>query len=1455
MDGYIQQEVLVEPGSQLLKPFTDLFSCHGVWDAREARFSRCALLFISLIPGIVAILVLIINISRPLSRRRPQWLRNFIQDGRKGDQWHKDSACKQFERWNLLLLLVCAAVLMLDLIMLLWLNPNLMDLSPTIAWATTILLLIVEKPRSAPLGCLTIFISIFITQLVLYLNASSNTQVANIPCILSTFCSLASIVIILNQPLRNSNLPFNGIAASFISPTSNLRSPEELLTPWQFMTVSWMSPLLSIGAKRQLNDEDVWSLPQEFQHKGLHERFRDLEGSVFQRLLKANGLDLFILTVLGLLELAARLSLPALLQQLLRSMKDTAVTTRASVVYASIALVVRLISCQSSVFSTWYGRRCYERGRGEMITMLHEKALSRKIISATECVEEKTAEKRPASTGKILNLMKNDVFEVAERFWKFQSLITTPLELIFSVVLIWQLIGWSALFGVIPVLIAQIVNIGIAKIFLKWERVRRAATDNRLQKSSQFVEAIRHLRWYGWQETWLDEIIAARKEELREKVKTILIAILINFMNMLASCLFPVVAFYFYTVWANLPLRIDIAFPALQLFSYLESSLKDIPDLIIALARARIAVQRIEEFMSEPDKEQGLSELDKKQDRLKFGVCEDDTQLRVHKAFFAWPGQHVNVLHDVTLKFPIGLTVILGEVGSGKTALLEALLGEMDIRDGWVTRSSSIFGYCAQSPWLQSMSIKDNILFFSPYEAERYREVLEICQLNLDLDSFKDGDCFCVGENGIGLSGGQKARVTLARAVYSQANILLLDDPLAALDYQTAEAIVKKCFLGPLMKGRTIILVTHRVNLVQDYAQQIIEISAGRARVLDHDASFKNPSRILSNKSSGDQKAEETNEVKRTIDKFLEDEKRVHGGVKTRVYWEYIKAGKLRYWVMLIVTTSIANSFALGQGYFLKEWGEAYNRQPFINGIISGFFERFPSPQTDVFPWLWIFFAFAITRSITTLFVYSNSLVIVYKTGQKTFKDVMQRVSHATFRFYDVTPIGRLMNRLTSDIAIIDDNINTQLRTTVFHAITWIGSIMIIASVTPLFLAFSILLSAIFVFIFSRFLPASQSLRRLQMVSLSPLMSNFVSLLYGLSTVRAFRVQSRFQGRVIENTDSFQKMDHFFWSLQAWLMYRFDALSACSTFLLTLLALYTGVSSGLTAYVLSATSLYVSATHAICQRYGQLQMDFVSFERIVELLHIEQEHIGSINPPAAWPTFGGDIIFDNVTIRYASHLKPALCNISFCIPGGSTTALLGRTGSGKSTLALSILATTLPSEGVISINGIDIAECNTQTLRHRITFLAQDPVLFTGSMRQNLDPLNEHSDEDCFSVLQRICGKHHWTLNTKIDIGGRNLSQGQRQLVGLARAVLRRSSVIILDEATASIDTETAETIQGILRNELSESTVITIAHRLEAVRGADFFVRLEGGKVIEQGRVTSGTMRENSLGEGSSAE
>ena len=613
------------------------------------------------------------------------------------------------------------------------------------------------------------------------------------------------------------------------------------------------------------------------------------------------------------------------------------------------------------------------------------------------------------------------------------------------------------------------INVFTARALLRWERTRRAATDSKLQIISQFVEAIRHLRWYGWQDAWLGQIMEARQHELNLRVITSLWSILINFTNAFANGMFPVAAFYAYTYLAGQPLRIDIAFPALQLFSMLETNLRELPGLITALLNAYIAVQRLETFMSEPNKVD--TEV----------LPTAATHLELRHASIAWPGTSRLVLQDVTITFPIGLTIVCGKVGAGKTALLQALLGELDKRGGELIRSTEMVGYSAQTPWLQCMSIRENILFSSPYEESRYKQVIAACALTEDLANFNHGDLSNIGENGIGLSGGQRARVALARTVYSQANILLLDDPLSALDQQTAEIVVRRCLGGSLLAGRIIVLVTHRTDLCHSLAEQIVEISEGRARILGPEASFSDSLRLIrssdsTTNTSNEREAEQ--QLAAVPDKFIEDEHRASGGVRARVYWTYIKAAKLRWWIALVCVLAVYRIIAFGQTWFLKQWGEAYDQPQEL--LISNPFENFPSPEVNVRPWLVGFFLITAARAIMFLISRCFMLVIIYIAGRRMFKDIMKRISFATFRFYDVTPVGRLMNRLTSDIGTIDGNISEQFHNVVWLLIGWVSSIIIIASITPGFLLFSFILTVGFALIFLRFLPTSQSLRRLE---------------------------------------------------------------------------------------------------------------------------------------------------------------------------------------------------------------------------------------------------------------------------------------------------------------------------------------------------------------------------------------
>ncbi|TAQ86636.1 hypothetical protein B7494_g5061 [Chlorociboria aeruginascens] len=1446
------QSILISPQSQVAFQSFATRECNQFWDPVEARICPSYLPYICIFPSLGGAIIVLGHVLRLGISYRPRWLRPFVEEVIPRETFKQARSYRDMETY--------------------------VPITGGVSRAGMVAIL---RPRTTPISLLILYTSIAVSNVIIMVETHSfqfqnGQKILPIQLVLAIF----AIVTIFNMPLRDPRLFNDEIAPVFTTSTFEFKTPEDNLTLFQYFTVSWMAPLIDMGKERQLNHEDVWAPSYEFETAHIHENFRELKGSVVMRIAEANVVDLVIQSVTGVVDLMTTFAGPILLQQLLRAMENPLAPTSAAIKYAVAALVVRLISTQLGVINLWHCRRSFERTRGALFCMLYEKSLSRKIIGADEKEADrednsiggvghnqeqpkkdfatrlyeslakpfrklaflgkpKEVARNRSSMGKTLNILRNDIYAISQRLWEFQNLITKPLGLVFSVILIWKLIGWPCLIGVCTVVTGQIVNALFARALLRWERIRRNATDSKLQQVSQFVEAIRHLRWYAWQNSWLVQVMEARKHELDLRVVTGLWNILIAFTNELSSGLFPVAAFYAYSVLAGQRLSVDIAFPALQVFSMLETNLRDLPGLITVLLDAYVSAGRINDFLAEPDvddqrwKEHGKSKArDNQQPNGTFdasGIIEVEIDppstglLELKGASFAWPGRTDTVLNDVTLSFPLGLTVICGEVGSGKTALLQAMLGELDNKGGEFSRPDEMIAYCAQTPWLQSMSIRDNILFASPYEEERYKKVLEVCALVLDMANFKHGDMSNIGESGIGLSGGQRARVALARAVYSRAKILLLDDPISALDHQTAEFIVKNCLAGSLMRDRKVILVTHRTELCHGLAQQIVEVSGGSVRTLDIDEVMQNITPRTDNSDStlaGEETEEQNDKALDKPEKFIEDEHRVHGGVKAAVYWEYIKAGRFKWWAILIALLAIVRLVDVGETWFLKAWGEAYDTPFYTTGPLDGL----PSPEDNVRPWLIGFTVIAFVKSGMFLFSKCFMLVIVYCTGATMFRDVLTRVSHASFRFYDVTPIGRLMNRLTSDINTIDGNISSKFEAAAFLAISWTTSLVVIGSVTPIFLVFSIVLTISFVVIFLHFLPTSQDLRRLEFVSLTPLMSDFVALVDGLPTVRAFCAQHRFQNGVIAVTDAFSKMDHFYWSLQAWLGYRFDILSGCSSLILTLIAIYTGISSGLTAFVLIAASQFVNATHLICRIYGQLQMDFVSVERIVELLHLDQEKPGEISPPAWWPSLNGDIMFEDVTIKYAPHLDPSLSNLTFHIPAGSQTVIVGRTGSGKSTLAMALLATVIPSEGRIMIDNIDIATVDKQALRQRITFVAQDPVLFPGSMRRNLDPLGEYEDKECEDVLAKICGRYKWTLDTNVEAGGRNLSQGQRQLIGLARTLLRRSPIVILDEATASIDVETSKIIQDILYTEMKGRTVITIAHRLEAVKHADYF-------------------------------
>ena len=1231
--------------------------------------------------------------------------------------------------------------------------------------------------------------------------------------------------------------------------------------------------------------------------------------------------------------------------------------------YALLLLVRGVFAAQLSTLVTFYGRRTYERSRGVLMMMIHEKSLKRKMFDSLGEEESKkkrapvslnqgggrlddahpngTASEAPTlplsdsnkslrtrnlqkattepklflsklrdvldvikaflesstklfrpttesrakpvssiTTGFVLNLVRSDTHEVSLRFREVDRLIKEPLGLIIAIWLIWALLGPSCFLGILVIAVAQLLNTILTRLQIRWRRYLKSATDKRVQLNSQYLEVIRHLRWYAWQDVWLEKVMLVRQHELNVRAVSMMLNLTTYFLTVCASGTFPVVAFIAYTALSGNELRIDLIFPALKLFEDLKNRLKDLPNLVTCLLNGYVSLERIDQYMDAPE----IVPEDKIP--TPSNLLDTDPKLLVLvNCTFCWPGTTVPVLRQVSLRAETGLTLIFGRIGSGKTALLQALLGELDMVVGHCELPHTAVGYCSQTPWLQDMSIRENILFYSQYEEQRYRDVLDACALMPDIATFAEGDQSLIGEkwvflfgflrtltkiSGITLSGGQRARVALARAMYSKSRVLLLDDPLAALDHNTAHTVVTKCFSGPLAFGRVILLVTHSTQLVHHLAIQYAEVFEGTIKV-----SPDNPFSTTAIAEDDAPPAEETNSRIHTHETnglnssprpAIKEEGREQGGVKAKVWLTFIKAGKF-WWILLCVMMVVTRILGVAQEWFLKAWGEGYADHNSTSGITEQTGKSsyqvqssllstgppstlwnldpsklLPSPRENLRPWILVLLLVTITRSFS-LFMYAVSqLTATYATSKFMFAQAMEKISHATFGYYDITPTGQLMNRMTADISVLGEAIH-YLAATIFSASHFVSSLLVISTISMPFLLLSCGLVGMFVWIFSIYLPTSRGLKRLEAVCLSPLFTAFGEILrdQGVVTVRAFCAQRFFHDRAVSVVDQYQSVGHFYWSVQTWISFRYENIAAFSTFTLIAISLAIDLSPGMTAFMLVNASAFIESTPTLCRRFGDLQTEFISVERLEELLRLEQEPIGTVKPPAAWPRLGSEVVFENVTIRYGEGLEPSLRDITLHIPGGSTTAITGRTGSGKSTLVAALLKIVRPEAGSISIDNLPLKDIDVNQLRRRVTFVPQDPVLFVGSIRQNLDPIEEFTDNECETVLAQVTAGsagHSWDLNSHVESGGKNLSQGQRQLIGITRAILRRSAVVILDEATASIDVETSKHLQRILREELKESTIITIAHRADAVENADYIVVLENGRVLSQSGV-----------------
>lgn len=1429
---------------------------------------RIELRILIALPAVSLAILTLYSLRNVIQRNLPTWLQPFAKDDGTSDEAEGSPPPKQkrWTAWTYLLGAVCMAGLVLSFLRAILVFPRQPAVMlEAVPWVVASLIWSYDRPSKAPRLLLTLLVFILVAYLAsCSLHFLNHTLLGLDPYRLSqAILSLVGIILIGNMPLRPLELSSSKIGSANGPPSSSLRSPEDNLTLFQFWTMKWVYPLAKVEKARPLSVKDVWQLPFEYQHLRLYHAFKDLKGDLVWRLGRANGLDLTIATALSVTERVAEVSNIRLAARLYQALDRN--DTEKAVFWCLAMFLVDGGRQLAKTTGSWYSRKAYERSRGETFIGLFVKMLSR-VVPASDMLEkspdEDVREKppnpfvwlfskccgrrskyiqlqdeqkdtdQPASNAKVINLLRGDAYEISQRFWELCKMISAPIKIGFTAYYLFDIMGWPAMVGCGAMAIFIVINFLLMNKNIQMERQRTMHTDQRAQAVGHFVEASRALKLNGWTEFWQQRILSFRKSEMLKRLHMSYMSALIAMTTVTGGMLYPLASIGLYTLVEGQKLPNEVIWPSLQLFAQLEVTVKELFDLISATWKATIPVGRVHKFMEEPDQDQtsGDSNVSNVQD------------IAFKNASFAWPHKHVTMLHGLNLSFPSGLTIVKGKVGTGKSGLLLAALNEMEIQGGNLIRPSEPIAYAQQLPWLQNKSIRDNIIFHARYDRQRYKDTLRACALGPDLAILPGGDANKLEEGGVGLSGGQKARVALARAVYSPARILLLDDPLAALDHDTASLIVRRLLQGPLAKDRTIVMATHRDELVLRIADQVVEVADGTARTLTPDEvqeELKHPHHESVHDSSANDDSDSHGHVSDEVASEEEEPEEAGriGSIKFPVYLKYMRAGGLHLWLSLALFHLASRVCDISRAQLLELWGRDTAADTSSIGAVHRLWGiiDLPDPNDSPKVWVSILGAFSVGQVVSYTIAQYLLARICFHAASGLFETAIDRVGKATFRYHDTTPTGQLKNRLIADMGMVDGGILTPLESCIANMITLLASLAAITVQQPILLIFLLGMVGLFRYFFTLYLPISRALRRMEMRYLTPILSNVGVMQHGLVTIRALRVERHFQERHLDAVDDFQKHDHFYWGMSFWLDFRLSMSSAIMRAVLVLFMVWWGTPASVIGFVLTQAGVAVIMVQQLCEKFATLQLDAVSLERVDMLNEILEETNGDEQPPEDWPRKEDDIKFENMSFRYDEHLPKVLDDVSFEIPGGSTCAVLGRTGSGKSTIANALLATEIPASGTVKIGGYDLSVIDRTALRHRVTFIQQDPTLFPGTLRDNIDPQGRFSDSECLNAIQRVLGPG-WTLDTRVDAGGKNLSQGQRQLVSIGRAIVRRSGLVILDEATASIDRKTAAKVQRLLREELSGSTVVTIAHRLEAVEDAGWCLRLKDGRVQECG-------------------
>ncbi|KAL6271327.1 hypothetical protein ACE6H2_028238 [Prunus campanulata] len=1284
---------------------------------------------------------------------------------------------------------------------------------------------------------------------------------------------------------------FRGVTGIHVSGHSDLQEPllleEEAgclkVTPYHeaglfsLATLSWLNPLLSIGAKRPLEIKDIPLLaPQDrakTTYKILNSNWEKLKAenpskqpSLAWAILKSFWKEAACNAIFAGLNTLVSYVGPFMISYFVDYLGGIETFPHEGYILAGTFFAAKLVETLTT--RQWY--------LGVDILGMHVRSALTAMVYRKGLRLSSTA-KQSHTSGEIVNYMAVDVQRIGDYSWYLHDMWMLPMQIILALAILYKNVGIASVATLIATIISIVLTVPVAKIQEDYQDKLMTAKDERMRKTSECLRNMRILKLQAWEDRYRLKLEEMRGVEFKWLRKALYSQAFITFMFW-SSPIFVSAVTFGTSIFLGHHLTAGGVLSALATFRILQEPLRNFPDLVSMMAQTKVSLDRISGFLQEEELQEDATIV------LPRGITK--TSVEIKDGAFSWdPSSPRPTLSGIQMKVERGMRVaVCGMVGSGKSSFLSCVLGEIPKISGEVKLCGTA-AYVPQSAWIQSGNIEENILFGSPMDKPKYKKVIHACSLKKDLELFSHGDQTIIGDRGINLSGGQKQRVQLARALYQDADIYLLDDPFSAVDAHTGSELFKEYILTAL-EDKTVIFVTHQVEFLPA-ADLILVLKGGRIiqagkydDLLQAGTDFKSlvsahheaiEAMDIPNYSSGDsdqslcpdgsielrknrdtpsssvdclakevqegasaseQKAiKEKKKAKRSRKKQLvQEEERVRGRVSMKVYLSYMAAA-YKGWLIppIIIAQAIFQFLQIASSWWMA-WAN-----PQTEG---------DHPKVSSMVLLVVYMALAFGSS---WFIFVRAILVAtfgLAAAQKLFVKMLRSVFRAPMSFFDSTPAGRILNRVSIDQSVVDLDIPFRLGGFASTTIQLIGIVGVMTTVTWQVLLLVIPMAIACLWMQKYYMASSRELVRIVSIQKSPIIHLFGESIAGAATIRGFGQEKRFMKRNLYLLDCFARP--FFCSIAAieWLCLRMELLSTF-VFAFCMILLVSFPHGSIDPSMAGLAVTYGLNLNARLSRwilsFCKLENKIISIERIYQYSQIPSEAppvIEDSHPPSTWPENGTIEIVD-LKVRYKENLPVVLHGVTCTFPGGKNIGIVGRTGSGKSTMIQALFRLIEPAGGRILIDNVDISTIGLHDLRSRLSIIPQDPTLFEGTIRGNLDPLEEHLDHEIWQALDKsqlgdIIREKEQKLDTPVLENGDNWSVGQRQLVSLGRALLKQAKILVLDEATASVDTATDNLIQKIIRTEFKNCTVCTIAHRIPTVIDSDLVLVLSDGRVAE---------------------